>query len=75
VTLESAEAILEFAPEDVVDRIAPRPLLLVHGDRDSLVSIEEPESAPRPRAASGSGSHVVAAPGTRTSTWATRSRR
>ncbi|MBM3678063.1 MAG: alpha/beta fold hydrolase, partial [Actinobacteria bacterium] len=31
VTLESAEALLAFRPEETVERVAPRPLLLVHG--------------------------------------------
>lgn len=38
VSLESAEALLEFRPEEVVDRIAPRPLLLVHGAENDLHS-------------------------------------
>lgn len=41
VTLESADFLLRFRPEAVVDRIAPRPLLLVHGDRNKLHSPDE----------------------------------
>lgn len=41
VTLESGEALLDYAPEDIVDRIAPRPLLLIHGEDDVLVAPEE----------------------------------
>lgn len=41
VTLESADALLRFRPEEVVHRIAPRPLLLVHGDRNELHSPDE----------------------------------
>jgi pimeloyl-ACP methyl ester carboxylesterase len=41
VTLESADHLLRFRPEDVVGRIAPRPLLLVHGDRNGLHPPEE----------------------------------
>ncbi|MDP9392629.1 MAG: alpha/beta fold hydrolase [Actinomycetota bacterium] len=41
VTLESADYLLRFRPEDVVHRIAPRPLLLAHGDRNELHSPEE----------------------------------
>ncbi len=41
VTLESADALLRFRPEEVVHRIAPRPLLLVHGDRNELHAPEE----------------------------------
>jgi fermentation-respiration switch protein FrsA (DUF1100 family) len=42
--LETAEALTEFRPEALVDRIAPRPLLLVHGARDRLVPIDESRS-------------------------------
>ncbi len=41
VSLESVEALLDFAPEDVVHRIAPRPLLLLHAAEDTLVPPEE----------------------------------
>jgi alpha-beta hydrolase superfamily lysophospholipase len=41
VTLESADHLLRFRPEAAVDRIAPRPLLLVHGDRNELHSPDE----------------------------------
>lgn len=43
ITLESVEAIMEFAPEAVVERIAPRPILFVHARDDNLVSPEESE--------------------------------
>src|SRR3954454_1999756 len=36
VTLESAAALLEFRPEAVVSRLAPRPLLLLHGSDNRL---------------------------------------
>ncbi len=36
VTLESADALLRFSPEQVVHRIAPRPLLIVHGAENGL---------------------------------------
>lgn len=36
VTLESAEMLLRFSPEELVDRIAPRPLLIVHGGENEL---------------------------------------
>jgi pimeloyl-ACP methyl ester carboxylesterase len=39
--LESAEALVEYRPEALAKRIAPRPLLLVHGDADRLVPVEE----------------------------------
>lgn len=41
VTLESADHLFRFRPEQVVSRIAPRPLLLVHGDRNELHRPEE----------------------------------
>lgn len=41
VTLESAEALLRFRPEECVHRIAPRPLLLVHGAENELHSPDE----------------------------------
>jgi uncharacterized protein len=41
VTLESAEYLLRFSPEGAVDRLAPRPLLLVHGAEDALHAPEE----------------------------------
>jgi hypothetical protein len=36
VTLESAEALLRFRPESSVSRLAPRPLLVVHGAENAL---------------------------------------
>jgi pimeloyl-ACP methyl ester carboxylesterase len=42
--LETAEALTEFRPEALVDRIAPRPLLLVHGAADRLVPVDESRS-------------------------------
>jgi pimeloyl-ACP methyl ester carboxylesterase len=36
VSLESAEQLLLFRPEEVVARISPRPLLLVHGEDNRL---------------------------------------
>jgi pimeloyl-ACP methyl ester carboxylesterase len=41
VTLESAELLLRFRPEAVVERIAPRPLLLLHGERNELHAPDE----------------------------------
>ncbi len=43
VTLESADFILRFRPERLVDRIAPRPLLLIHGAENRLHPPEESE--------------------------------
>jgi hypothetical protein len=42
--LESAEALIDYSPESLVDRLAPRPLLLIHGDADRLVPVEESRS-------------------------------
>lgn len=41
VTLESAELLFRFRPEDAVGRVAPRPLLLVHGAENDLHSPDE----------------------------------
>jgi uncharacterized protein len=39
--LESAEAIIDFKPEDMVARIAPRPILFIHCDKDILIPLDE----------------------------------
>lgn len=39
--LESAEALFRHRPEWVVDRISPRPVLMIYGERDCLVPPEE----------------------------------
>ena len=41
ITLEAAEQLLAFRPADVVHRLAPRPLLLVHGRENGLHQVEE----------------------------------
>jgi uncharacterized protein len=41
VSLESADLLFRFRPSDVVERIAPRPLLLVHGEDNRLHSVDE----------------------------------
>lgn len=41
VTLESADRLLRFSPERVVDRLAGRPLLVVHGADNRLHRLEE----------------------------------
>jgi pimeloyl-ACP methyl ester carboxylesterase len=41
VVLESAEAIIEYAPEEVVHRLAPRPVLFIHCADDVLVPPDE----------------------------------
>lgn len=58
--LESAEAILEFAPEDVVGSIAPRPLLIVHSGADKLVPLDEAEASYR---RAGEPKRLVVVPG------------
>lgn len=44
VTLESADYLLRFSPEAEVSRLAPRPLLIIHGTNNQLHKIEEAES-------------------------------
>lgn len=44
ISLQSAEAYYAFRPEAVADRIAPRPLLIVHGARNALHPIDEARS-------------------------------
>lgn len=44
VTLESADFLLRFSPERVVDRIAPRPLLIVHSAQNELYKPIEAQS-------------------------------
>lgn len=43
VSLESIDALLRFRAEDLVDQIAPRPLLLLHGTANDLYPFEESE--------------------------------
>jgi pimeloyl-ACP methyl ester carboxylesterase len=58
--LESAEALVEYRPEALAERVAPRPLLLVHGDADRLVPIEESRSI---AARAGQSSRLEVIPG------------
>jgi fermentation-respiration switch protein FrsA (DUF1100 family) len=44
VTLESADYLLRFSPESVVGRIAPRPVLIIHGTNNELHRLEEAET-------------------------------
>jgi dipeptidyl aminopeptidase/acylaminoacyl peptidase len=39
--LESAESLFRYKPEWVIDKISPRPVLMIYGERDSLVPPEE----------------------------------
>lgn len=60
ITLESVEAIMAFAPEDVVAEIAPRPILFIHAANDNLVSPEESESL---HARAGEPKRLIILPG------------
>ncbi|RVW00747.1 alpha/beta hydrolase [Rhodococcus xishaensis] len=44
VSLESADMLLRFSPERVVGWIAPRPILIIHGDQNELHRPEEAQS-------------------------------
>ena len=44
LSLESAEAIINFRPEMVVDRISPRAAMWICAENDTLVPPEEPQS-------------------------------
>ncbi len=44
LTLECADQILAYRPQDVVGRISPRPLLIIHGANDDLAPLEEAEA-------------------------------
>ena len=39
--LETAEALLEYRPEALVEQLDPRPALFIHGDNDRLVPVDE----------------------------------
>jgi fermentation-respiration switch protein FrsA (DUF1100 family) len=41
LSLESADFLMRFRPSAVVERISPRPLLLIHGQENRLHSVEE----------------------------------
>jgi fermentation-respiration switch protein FrsA (DUF1100 family) len=41
ITLASAEALIAYRPESVVQQVAPRAILWLHGDADERVSVEE----------------------------------
>jgi uncharacterized protein len=43
-TLETAEAYYNFRPEEEVERISPRPLLVVHGDQNFFMPVDEARS-------------------------------
>lgn len=41
VSLESADFLFRFRPAEVIERIAPRPVLLIHGQENRLHSVDE----------------------------------
>lgn len=41
VSLESADFLFRFRPSEVIERIAPRPVLLIHGQQNRLHSVDE----------------------------------
>ena len=42
--LETADALLEYVPETHVGNLSPRPLLLIHGEADRQVAVDESRS-------------------------------
>lgn len=59
-SLESCEAYMNFRPEDVVAQLAPRPFLIVHGERNHFMPISE---AHRLYKAAGKGGFLKTFPG------------
>ncbi len=39
--LETGEAVMDFKPEEVVDRVSPRAIMFIHAGDDALVPVEE----------------------------------
>jgi dipeptidyl aminopeptidase/acylaminoacyl peptidase len=67
LSLETAEALITYAPESVVGRIAPRPVLLLHGEADLLVPVDESRSL---FAQAGEPRELVVVPGMGHFDWA-----
>jgi pimeloyl-ACP methyl ester carboxylesterase len=44
LSLETAEALIDYCPESLVGRISPRPVLILHGEGDLLVPVDEARS-------------------------------
>lgn len=42
-TLQTAQRILEYRPEEVIGRLSPRPVLIMHGEADDVTPVEEAE--------------------------------
>jgi uncharacterized protein len=45
ITFDSVEAVLEYDPQSVIDRVSPRPLLMIAVERDQIVPNEETTEA------------------------------
>lgn len=59
-TLQTAERILEYRPEQFVARLSPRPLLIMHGAEDDITPVEEAQAL---YAAAGEPKRLVILPG------------
>lgn len=59
-TLQTAEQILEYRPEQFVARFSPRPLLIMHGAEDDITPIEEAQAL---YTAAGEPKKLVVLPG------------
>jgi hypothetical protein len=59
-TLQTAERILEYRPEQFVAQLSPRPLLIMHGAEDDITPVEEAQSL---YAAAGEPKRLVIFPG------------
>jgi pimeloyl-ACP methyl ester carboxylesterase len=66
VSLESAAALLDFRPEALVGRLAPRPLLLVHGSENRL---NPPEESVELHRLAGEPKELVLVPGAGHTEW------
>jgi fermentation-respiration switch protein FrsA (DUF1100 family) len=66
ISLESADYLLRFRPELVAGRIAPRPLLIVHGANNGLHPPDEPRAL---HAAAGPHSELVLLEGAGHTEW------
>lgn len=58
--LENFDHALSFVPEDTVHRIAPRPVLFIHAERDTMVPLAEAQSF---HAKAGEPKQLVVIPG------------
>jgi alpha-beta hydrolase superfamily lysophospholipase len=67
LSLESAEALIDYGPERMMGRIAPRPVLLLHGETDLLVPVDESRSL---FAQAGEPRELVIVPGMAHFDWA-----